>query len=46
MKNFNAGTYINQRTLKRFIPEEINRDWTLDNMEVIELLSQADRIRI
>lgn len=43
MKNFKAGNYISQRTFKSFIPEEINRDWTLDDMEVIELLSQADR---
>ena len=43
MKNFKAGNYINQGTFKSFIPEEINRDWTLDDMEVIELLSQADR---
>ncbi|MCH8558672.1 MAG: Fic family protein [Balneolia bacterium] len=43
MKNFKAGQYINQGTFKSFIPEEINRDWTLDDMEVIELLSQADR---
>ena len=43
MKNFNAGNYINQGTFKSFFPEEINRDWILDDMEVIELLSQADR---
>jgi Fic family protein len=43
MKNFKAGKYINQGSFKSFIPEEINRDWTLDDMEVIELLSQADR---
>lgn len=43
MKNFKAGRYINQGTYKSFIPEEINRDWTLDDMEVILLLSQADR---
>lgn len=43
MKNFKAGNYINQGTFKSFIPEEINRDWTLDDMEVVELLSQADR---
>lgn len=43
MKNFKAGNYINQGTFKSFIAEEINRDWTLDDMEVIELLSQADR---
>lgn len=43
MKNFKAGNYINQGTFRSFIPEEINRDWVLDDMEVIELLSQADR---
>lgn len=43
MKNFKAGAYIHQGTFKSFIPEEINRDWILDDMEVIELLSQADR---
>lgn len=43
MKNFKAGNYISQGTFKSFIPEEINREWTLDDMEVIELLSQADR---
>ncbi len=43
MKNFKAGNYINQGTFKSFIPVAINRDWVLDDMEVIELLSQADR---
>ncbi|WP_411031568.1 Fic family protein [Spongiimicrobium sp. 3-5] len=43
MKNFKAGNYVNQGTFKSFIPLEINRDWILDDMEVIELLSQADR---
>jgi Fic family protein len=43
MNNFKAGKYINQGTFKSFIPEEINRDWVLDDMEVIDLLSQADR---
>lgn len=43
MKSFKAGTYINQGTFKSFIPEGVNRDWTLDDLEVIELLSQADR---
>ena len=43
MKNFNAGAYVNQGSYKSFIPEKINRDWTLDDMDVIELLSQADR---
>lgn len=43
LKNFKAGNYVSQGTFKSFIPEEINRDWILDDMEVIELLSQADR---
>ncbi len=43
MKNFKAGLYINQGTFKSFYPEEINRSWNLDDMEIIELLSQADR---
>ncbi|MAX82324.1 MAG: cell filamentation protein Fic [Crocinitomicaceae bacterium] len=43
MKNFNAGTYINQGTFKSFFPEEINRQWELDDIEVINLLSKADR---
>lgn len=43
MEKFKAGNYISQGAFKSFIPEEINRDWMLDDMEVIELLSQADR---
>lgn len=43
MKNFKAGFYINQGSFKSFIPSEINRDWSLDDMEIIRLLSQADR---
>ncbi|MEX0810748.1 MAG: Fic family protein [Chitinophagales bacterium] len=43
MKNFISGTYINQGYYKAFIPEKINRKWELSDMEVIQLLSQADR---
>jgi Fic family protein len=43
MKDFNAGTYVNQGTYKGFIPAEINKSWQLENMEVIDLLSKADR---
>lgn len=43
MKNFKAGTYINQGYYKSFQPSMINRKWDLDNMEVIQLLSKADR---
>ncbi len=43
MKNFKAGKYVNQGTYQSFQPEVINRKWTLENMEVISLLCQADR---
>ena len=43
MKNFNSGTYISQGTFKSFSPEKINRQWSLDDIEVISLLSKADR---
>ena len=43
MKNYQAGTYIKQKSYKSFQPEKINREWTIDNMEVLSLLSQADR---
>ena len=43
MKNFKAGQYINQGTHKSFQPDKINRKWNVGNMELINLLSQADR---
>lgn len=43
MKNFNAGHYVNQGYYKSFQPGLINRNWQLDDMEVIQLLSQANR---
>ena len=43
MKNFKAGTYISQGSYKSFQPSSLNREWTIDNMEVWKLLSQADR---
>ncbi|MFT6850775.1 MAG: Fic family protein [Sphingobacteriales bacterium] len=43
MKTFNAGKRINQGTYKSFQPNTINREWKLDNMEVLSLLSRADR---
>ncbi len=43
MKDFNAGTYVSQGYYKSFQPELINRQWHLDDMEVIQLLSEADR---
>lgn len=43
MKNFKSGKYISQGTFKSFQPEKINKQWSLENMELINLLSQADR---
>lgn len=42
-KNFSSGTYINQGYYKAFIPREVNREWIIDDMQVLRLLSQADR---
>jgi len=43
MKKFTSGNYINQGTHKSFQPTKINQQWTIDDMEVLTLLSQADR---
>jgi Fic family protein len=43
MKNFQSGQYIQQGYYRSFQPNLINRQWSLDNMELIQLLGQADR---
>lgn len=43
MESFVSGQYINQGYYKSFQPSLINKDWVLNNMEVIQLLSKADR---
>ncbi|MBD3385000.1 Fic family protein [candidate division KSB1 bacterium] len=43
MDKFKAGVYINQGYHKSFQPSFINRKWQLENMEVLQLLSRADR---
>lgn len=43
MKNFLSGREIKQGTYSSFQPEFINREWEIDNMELLSLLSQADR---
>lgn len=43
MKSFDPGKYIKQGSYKSFQPSFINRQWQLEDMEVINLLSQADR---
>lgn len=40
---FKAGNRINQGTYKSFQPNKINKDWKIEDMEVLSLLSQADR---
>lgn len=43
MKDFKAGKYQNQGYYKSFEPNLINRVWNIDNLEVVSLLSKADR---
>ena len=43
MKNFKAGLYISQDTYKTFQPNKIDREWALEDIDIINLLSQADR---
>jgi Fic family protein len=43
MKLFKSGVYINQGLYKSFQPANLCREWHIDNMHVISLLSKADR---
>lgn len=43
MKTFKAGNFINQGTYKSFQPNKINQQWKIEDMEILNLLSQADR---
>lgn len=43
MKNFVSGKKINQGYYKSFQPNLINKNWILDDMNVLNLLSKADR---
>jgi Fic family protein len=42
MKSFNAGTYINQGHYKSFQPNPVNKEWVVDDMQLLNLLSRAD----
>jgi Fic family protein len=44
MKNFISGTTVNQGYYKAFIPNPINRNWEITDMETVSLLSRADRL--
>ncbi|WP_435352857.1 Fic family protein [Emticicia sp. SJ17W-69] len=43
MKSFRSGNYVNQGYFKSFQPNPINRNWQLDDMQLLQLLSKADR---
>ena len=43
MQNFVSGHYIHQGNYKSFQPEDIHKKWTVENMKLLHLLSQADR---
>jgi Fic family protein len=43
MQNFKSGTKINQGYYRSFQPYPINKQWELQDMELLDLLSKADR---
>lgn len=43
MKDFVAGKYVSQISYKSFEPNFINREWQITDMELLQLLSKADR---
>ncbi len=43
MQNFKSGLYVNQGHYKSFQPNLINKEWKLEDMELLSLLSKADR---
>ena len=43
MKRFQSGHSVQQAHYRSFQPSPIHRAWELDNMELIQLLGQADR---
>ena len=44
MKDFIAGKTVSQDYYKAFIPNMINRDWELNDMDTLCLLSRADHL--
>ncbi len=43
MENFKSGVFVKQKSYKSFQPEKINKEWKIENMELLSLLSKADR---
>lgn len=43
MKDFISGKYVSQGYYKSFNPNLVNRNWQINDMSVLQLLSKADR---
>jgi Fic family protein len=43
MKDFKSGKYVKQGYYKSFQPNLINKDWLIEDMQLLNLLSKADR---
>jgi Fic family protein len=43
MKDFKAGNDINQGYYKSFQPSPIDKNWQIEDMQILQLLSKADR---
>lgn len=44
MRSFHAGDYVSQGWYDSYQPNKINRNWVIDDMGIVNLLSKADRI--
>lgn len=43
MKSYKAGVTVSQGHYKSFQPNPINRQWLVDDMQLLNILSKADR---
>lgn len=43
MKNFHPGNFMPQSGYRSFQPSKINKEWAIDDMQLLHLLSQADQ---
>ena len=44
MNSFHAGDYVSQGWYNSYLPNPINRNWVIDDMGIVNLLSKADRV--
>jgi len=44
MNSFHAGDYVSQGWYNSYRPNFINRNWVIDDMGIVNLLSKADRV--